>query len=151
PARFAAMGQHLSKSNPAVEMRKVSKAFGPSLGEALLSRILLCSEDDGTISLGFCKLKGNNKRYERSDFIFVTMEPSTGDGTTGEHPSRQVRGGPVASTSPASRYRDLPAPAETQTVHADRPVSRKRRGGGEQVEAPIRKVARAQHLGPKWR
>ncbi|KAF4704938.1 hypothetical protein FOZ63_009289, partial [Perkinsus olseni] len=93
PARFAAMGQHLSKSNPAVEMREVSKAFGPSLGKAFLSNILVCPEDDGTISLGFGKFHKYDRsiRYERSDFIFVTMEPSTGDGTTGKHLSRQHR------------------------------------------------------------
>ncbi|KAF4666092.1 hypothetical protein FOZ61_010194 [Perkinsus olseni] len=150
PARIAAMGQHSAKSNPWKGMKEVSRAFRPTLGAALLSKILLCSEDDGTISLGFCKLHKYDKRYERSDFIFVTMEPSTGDDTTGEHLSRQHRVAPVASTSPEGRYREFPA-AETMPVSAELTVSRKRQGGAEQVEAPSQRVARAQGLGHTWR
>ncbi|KAF4712925.1 hypothetical protein FOZ62_026135 [Perkinsus olseni] len=149
PARIAAMGEHLVKINPGKEMKEVSRAFRPSLAGAWLSTTLMCPEDDGTISLGFCKLHKYNKRYERSDFIFVTMEPSTGDDTTGER-YRQHRVAPVASTSPEGRNRELPA-AETMPVSADSTVARKRQGGAEQVEAPSQKVARAQGLGHTWR
>ncbi|KAF4673274.1 hypothetical protein FOL46_007553 [Perkinsus olseni] len=106
---------HAAADSVFERMIKVSRVFASDLSECKVGNTVICPEKGGSIILGFSKRNARSKIYTRSDFLFVTMEPTqieSASSTISKLPNRPDREGPVPPSSAAGKEPDTPPVAQ---------------------------------------